>query len=258
MGDAVLAAEPFEPVGSPAAGGHHHLPRPHVAHGAVRAHHPDAAGAPALDDHVPARRAEQHSHPRVAQAPLDAQVDLLRALGPQMADGAVDELEARGDGAAADVLARLLVADPLDMPVGAKGEVHGVDAVDRLLGARFADELGEVAPHLVGKGQFAVGKGPRTRKARRDAAGVAPRAAAGAGLGAEPLLDRQALLNHHDRSGAGVFDERERAEDSRRTGAHDDDVGLGRYLGPGAHSRPRSSKRSSVSLRDTLLLTSWR
>ena len=47
----------------------------------------------------------------------------------------VSQGSAAGDGAAADFLARLLVADPLDMVVGTEGEVHGVDAVDRLLGA---------------------------------------------------------------------------------------------------------------------------
>lgn len=256
MGDAVLDAHALEPVGPAPPGRHHHVARGDDGTHAGRVLDGDPSGAAVLHEDLAACGLEQHRDARVVQGLLDAAVDLLRALGSQMADGAVDELEARGDGAAADLLARLLVADPLDMVVGTEGEVHGVDAVDRLLGARLADELGEVASHLVGKGQLAVGEGPRARKARRDAAGVAPCAAARAGFGAEPLLDRQAPLHHHDRSGTGVFDERERAEDSRRAGAHDDDVGLGRDLGPGAHSRPRSSKRSIVSLRDTLLLTS--
>ena len=73
---------------------------------------------------------------------LDTCIELLGLLGAKMADGAVHELEARANSAAANLRYLVGVAKALDVRVGTKVEVHLVNAVDGVLRELVADELG--------------------------------------------------------------------------------------------------------------------
>ena len=62
-----------------------------------------------------------------------------------MADGAVNELQARLNGALADVLDVGTLVDALDLRVGAKLEVNFVGVVNKLLREILADQVGKLA-----------------------------------------------------------------------------------------------------------------
>ena len=81
----------------------------------------------------------------VAQVILNAEVDLVRLLGAEVADRAVDQTQTRADGARADALDLLRILKALDMLVGAELEVNTVGVVDDLLRLPLADERGQIA-----------------------------------------------------------------------------------------------------------------
>lgn len=155
---------------------------------------------------------------------LDATVDLLRVLGAQVANRAVDKLEPGPYRPAANRRHLVGMADALDLGVRVKAEVHPINAIDRRLGQPVADEFGKVAAHLARERELAIGEGACSREARRDAAGVAVRALTGASLGAAPALYGEAALHHRDASTASLAEKTERAEDACRARSHDDDI----------------------------------
>ena len=61
-----------------------------------------------------------------------------------MADGAVNQLQARLDGALADVLDIGAFVDALNLGVSAELEVDFVGVVDELLGKILADQVGQL------------------------------------------------------------------------------------------------------------------
>ena len=185
------------------------------------------AHAPAdivLDEEVEALRPEAHLDAVLKQILLDGVVELLRLLGAEVADGAVDELQARHDGAAADVFDLFIVADAFHFVVCAEGEIDLIGIVDELLRVLLADEIGKVAAHFVVQGELAVRKGARARKARRDVAGLAGSAVARPGLGALAVFDGGTLLNDEDGAFVALVPEFERREDARGACAHDDGI----------------------------------
>ena len=141
-----------------------------------------------------------------------------------MADGAVHELEARANGAAANLRNLVGVAEALDVRVGAKVEIHLVDAVDGVLRKLMADELGQVAAHLARERELAVREGAGAREARGDAARLAVDAVAHLGLGAAALLDGQSLLDDGDGARVSLADKAQRSEDAGRTSADNRDI----------------------------------
>lgn len=80
----------------------------------------------------------------VAQVILNAEVDLVRLLGAEVADRAVDQTQARADGARADLLDLLRILQALDVLVRAKLQIDAVGIVDELLRLLLADEGGQV------------------------------------------------------------------------------------------------------------------
>lgn len=210
----------------------------------------DAADASVAHDQLPALGLEVQRDAGVDEMALDSAVYLLGALGSQMPYGAVDELQTGDDGAAADFAAFPLVAEPLDMLVRTERKVHAVDAVDGLLDELLADKFGQVAAHLARKGELAVGKRARARKARRYAAGLAAHATADAALGARARFDGKPPVDHGDAC-AGVLGEKAQcAEDARRARPDDQNVrivafGLHVHRPPYARMRASSSPASS-------------
>ena len=222
--DAVARAGGVEPGGAAAAGRNDGLLRADLVAAARVAHHRATADA-VLDQQLIAFRGEDELHARILQVAFDARVQLLRLFRTQVADRAVHELEARLDRAAADLRDLVGVADALHVGVRAEVQVHPVDAVDGPLGEVRADEVGQVAAHLVRQRELAVRKGACARETGGDAAGLAVHADTRADLGTAAALDRQALLDDRDVAGVAAAEQAERAEDARRARAHDQDVG---------------------------------
>ena len=160
--DVVLLAQARQPLGPAAARGDDGLVGLHrqldATHGLVTHH---AAAYAVLHDDIVAIVAEDQLHALLLQVVLDGQIDLLRLLRTQMTDGAVHQFEARLDGALADLLDLVLVAQTLDLRVRAELQIDGIGVVDQLLGLLVADQLWQVAAHLGAQRQLAVGKRAR-------------------------------------------------------------------------------------------------
>ncbi len=206
----MLLAHGVEPAGATTAGGDDRLAGLDARLAVTVAHHKATAHA-ILDHDLLALGLEEDVHAGVKQVLLDARVELLGLLGAKVADGAVHELEARANGAAANLRNLVGVAEALDVRVGAKVEIHLVDAVDGVL-----RKLGQVAAHLARERELAVREGAGAREARGDAARLAVDAVAHLGLGATALLDRQPLLDDGDGARVPLAEKAQRSEDASR------------------------------------------
>ena len=143
-----------------------------------------------------------------------------------MADGAVNELQTRLNGALADVLDVGTLVDALDLRVGAKLEVNFIGVVNKLLREILADQVGQLAADLIGQGQLAVRECARAGKAGGDGTGrLAVYADAGFILGAVALFHRLALFDEQNFvGGAALAQQLQRGENAGRAGAYDDKV----------------------------------
>ena len=74
---------------------------------------------------------------------------MLRLLGAEVADGAVDESETSLDGAFAYFLYERVVRDALNVLVRAELEIDGVGVVYEILRSLPADKLRELAADLI-------------------------------------------------------------------------------------------------------------
>ena len=132
VGDAVLGAEALQPVRPPPAGGDDYVAGGDLP--AVMAVGNDHAPAEtALQEKVGALVAKEKFNPLLQKVLLDGVVDVLGLFSPQVADGAVHQLQTRLDGPAADLLHLLVVAQTLHVGVGAVAEVDLVGVADGLL-----------------------------------------------------------------------------------------------------------------------------
>ena len=233
VGDVVLGAEFFQPVGAAAAGGDDDLAGGLLAH-AVFAAQPHAGAHRAVQQDVLALGLKAHLDAGGEQMVLDVEVELLRLLGAEVADGAVDELQPRLDGALADVLDLGALVDALDLGVGAKFQVDAVGVVDEGLGQLLANEVGQLAADLAGQRQLAVRERPRAGKPGGDGAGrLAVDADAGLVFGAVALFDRFAFFHQQNAVGAGAFAQQlQRGKDAGRAGAYNDQVIHGGAISP--------------------------
>ena len=149
MGDVVLRAQLFEPIRAAAAGRDHDLASLHRPHMGLVAQG-DAGTHRAVDQEVLAFRFEQDLDAVVQQVVLDRQIQLLRLFGAQMADRAVDQLQAGLDRLFADIFDLLAVGDALDFLRRAELQIDLVGIVDQALRQVLADQLRQIAAHLVG------------------------------------------------------------------------------------------------------------
>lgn len=111
------------------------------------------------------------------------------------------------------------------MGVGTKLQVDVICALDGTLREVCADQLGQVATHLVRKRELAVREGASAAEARGDAARLAVDAVADLLLGAAAPLDGQALLHHGDGVALAALQQLQSAEDARWARADDEHVG---------------------------------
>ena len=224
MGDAVLGANFFQPVCAAPSRGDDGVLRAQFPL-ARRARQQDAHAARALDEQVAALVAKEDFHAGVEQVVLDVFINLLGALGAQMPDGAVDQLEAGANGALADFFELLPLGNAFHLLVGAKLEVNGVGIINGLLCQRLANQGGQVSPHFAGERELAVGKGTGPRKAGGDVTiGLAVDAAPRDCLGAVAVLHCLPFFHNGDVPAAAVAQQLNGRENSGRAGADDDDV----------------------------------
>ena len=220
----VLEADLLQPVGAAAAGGDDGVPGldgvvlvPIVRH--------DAAAAPVTHDDVLARAAEEHLHAVVAQVVLDTEVDLVRLLGAEVADRAVNQAQARADSARADTLDFLRVLKALNVLIGAKLKINAVGIVDDLLRLPLADERGQVAADIAAQRELAVRERARAGETGRDVAiRLAVHALAGLGLRAAAVFNRLPLLDHDDLFRGAAAQQLQRREDTGRARADNDNI----------------------------------
>ena len=155
VGDVVARAELVEPVRAAAAGGDDRVPGVDLVRvAALRKVRAEADAVP--DDEVGAGAAEADLYAVFEQVLFDGGVDFLRLFGAEVADRAVDELQAGLDRALADLLDGVLFAHALDVLVRAEFEVNRVGVVDQGLREVVADELRQVAADLGREGELAV------------------------------------------------------------------------------------------------------
>ena len=151
MRNVIARAELLKPLGAAATGRNDDAVG--LVFGAAAGQVDDNALANSIrDDEVLAAAAEDHLDPVVLQKMLELLVQLLRLLRAEVADRAVDKLQARRDGASADILDLVGLADTLDVRVGAELKVHGVRVVDERLRSVRADQLRKIAADLVAEG----------------------------------------------------------------------------------------------------------
>ena len=220
----VLEANLLQPVGTAAAGGDDGVLgldgivlMPVVRH--------NAAAAAAAHDDVLARAAEEHLHAVVAQVILDAEVDLMRLLGAEVADRAVDQAQARADGARADALDLLRVLKALDVLIGAELEINAVGIVDDLLRLPLADKRGQVAADIAAQRELAVRECARAGETGRDVAiRLAVHALAGLGLRAAAVFNGLPLFDHDDLLRGAAAQQFQCREDTGRARADNDNI----------------------------------
>ena len=224
VGDAVLGAELFQPVGTAAAGGNDDLLGMDLPLGTVLPDD-DAGAGVAVQQNVLALGGEHHLHTVVGQIMLDVQIQLLGFLGTQVADGAVDQLQTRLDGTLADGLDFGPLIDALHMGVGAKFQVDFIGVVDQALGKFFADQLGQFAADLMGEGQFSVREGSGTGKSGGDGTGrLAVDTVAHFCFGAVALFHRFAFFNQQHAGLAALAQQFQCGEDTGGAGADNDQI----------------------------------
>ena len=120
-----------------------------LARAAARRLHDDALAQRAIEHEIDAAVAEEHVDALGTQVVLQRKVELLRLFGAEVADGAVDELQACANGAAADDADLIGVGHALHMGVRAEFQIDLVRIVNEGLGKVRADEVREIAADLV-------------------------------------------------------------------------------------------------------------
>ena len=187
--------------------------------------HHDAAAAAVAQDDVLARAAEEHLHAVVAQVVFNAEVDLVRLLGAEVADRAVDQAQARADGARADLLDLLRILQALDVLVRAELQIDAVGVVDELLRLLLADEGGQVAADIAAQRELAVRERARAGETGRDVAiRLAVHTPASLGLRAAAVFNGLPLLNHDDLFRGAAAQQFQRREDSGRARTDNDNI----------------------------------
>ena len=147
---------------------------------------------------------------------LNRKIQIMRLLGSEMADRAIDQFEARFNRAAPDRLNLFALIEAFDVFVGPEGEINLIGVFDEGLDFVEAQKIGKFASDLGRKREFSIAEGTRARKAGRDGARIAVQAFSGDTFGAAPRLDRMAFFDHQNLFLAAIFKQFERGENTRR------------------------------------------
>ena len=149
----------------------------------------------------------------------------MRLLGAEVADRAVDQAQARADGARADLLDLLRILQALDVLVRAELQIDAVGVVDELLRLLLADEGGQVAADIAAQRELAVRERARAGETGRDVAiRLAVHTPASLGLRAAAVFNGLPLLNHDDLFRGAAAQQFQRREDSGRARTDNDNI----------------------------------
>ena len=155
VGDAVLGAELFQPVRAAAARRNDGMPGADFLRLVALAQGNAEAGF-AVHQQFFAFPAEEQLHVVVAQIVFQREIERLRLFRAEVADRAIDQLEARLNRAAADFAHLFGVANTLNVAVRAEFQVNAVGIINQILRVLLADERREVAANLMREGELAI------------------------------------------------------------------------------------------------------
>ena len=227
---AVLGAYLLEPVRAAAARGHYGVPGIELEI-PVAVVEVDALADVAVHNEVGALGVEQHFHAVLHQPVLYGEVDVVRLLGAEVADRAVDQLQPGLDGAGAYLAHLFVVAYTLNVLVRAELQIDAVGVVYGLLGETFANERRQVAADVAAKAELAVRKRAGAGKAGGYVAhGLAVHADSGLGLGAAAARQLTALFDHDYFLLASAAEHFQRREDAAGTRTDNYNISVHIYL----------------------------
>ena len=220
----VLCALMLQPFGTAPSGCHDGV-FGQALKAAGTALNPRAQTFPVLDNQFVARMLKINLHTARKQQVLDRQIDRLRALSTQMADGAVHQLQPSLDGVFPDFLDFRTVVDAFDFFICAELQINAVGIVDGFLHKLCADQIWQVAADLVTERELSVRKGARAGETGCNVAvRTAVHTAARFFLGAMAAFDGQAFFDHDNFLLTSFFQKLQRRKDTGGAGADDEYV----------------------------------
>ena len=217
MGDIVFRADFLKPIGAPSSRGDHDIFGHDLLLIPIAGFMDDRTRAGALlENDVVALIAEHHLDAGFFEILLNRKIQIMRLLGSEMADRAIDQFETRFNRAAPDRLNLFALIEAFDVFVGPEGEINLIGVFDEGLDFVEAEKIRKFASDLGRKLEFSIAEGTRARKAGRDGARIAVQAFSGDTFGAAPRLDRMAFFDHQNLFLAAIFKQFERGENTRR------------------------------------------
>lgn len=146
---AVFFAELFQPIGAAAARCHDGILRKDIhALTAVRFGDGNALAYPVFNEQRIAFVIEKNFHAVILQIFFNGEIDALRLFRAHVADGTIDKLQPRLNGALADFLNLFADVEAFDVLVRAEFEINFIRIIDRILRQRLADQHGQVPAHF--------------------------------------------------------------------------------------------------------------
>ena len=158
---------------------------------------------------------------------LDVTVELVCHLGSDVANGAIDKLEACLDGSLADILDLVGLLGSLNVRICTELQVDPVGIIDHILHAVGTQKVGQIAAHLIAERELAVRERAGSRKARGNVAiGLAVDAIARLGLGTGAIVHRASLLQDQNFSFGSLSEHLQRRKNTGRACTDDHDIKL--------------------------------
>ena len=148
MGDVVLGADLFKPLGSSSAGCDDRLFGIYFF-GVVLFADVNSLTNIAVENDVGAFVAEKYLHPVVQKPMLKSEIQILCLFGSEMADGTVHEFKSRLNGTLADFLDLVVAVNAFNVFVGTEFEIYFVGIINGFLSKILPDKGGQVSADLV-------------------------------------------------------------------------------------------------------------
>ena len=224
MGDAMLSADFFQPIRAAATRCHDGMLGANLLRLLALAQGHAHAGF-AVHNQLFAFPSENQLHAVFTQVIFQREIERLCLFRAEMANRAIDQLQACANGAAANLAHLFRITDALDMAIRAELKVDTVGIVDEILRVLLTDERREIAADLMGERELTIRKRARAGKAGRD---MTIRAAVDAVIGdrlrAAAFFDGLTLFDDDDMLMAALTEHFNCGKDACRARADDDDI----------------------------------
>ena len=151
MGDVMLLAELFQPVGSLSSGSHNHVLR--VDHLLVcllcRILQNRSFTDIVLHNQIPAVAAKQNLHALFQQILLNPVINLLGLFCSQMADRAVYQLQAGLNGSLTDIFYLLFLSNAFHLCIRAEFQIDLIRILNHFLGKVLSNQGWQISAHFI-------------------------------------------------------------------------------------------------------------